>query len=576
MKWLAYILLATAALADGPGQRRRDPTAALVYDFRGIVTRSPDQSGFTNSGTLVNAVSVTNDGQRYALRFSSNSFVTASNSVSLALFATNQAPKLVLNNGKYNGFGLLMDTGNGTANYIYRESVTHFGATGRTVRLPYSFATESWSAPVTVFDAVTNDTSGIGGGVIGTNIYVFTSQLHTNTGLKFTVGYLVADTTAYNWSGWNELTLTGLVAMAHFYGPLFTAPLSPTPWHFQTFYTLAGGTNQVGMIASTNNGAAWFQMPTVISSTISQYTETCGAWLGGSNLVLLSRNEDDTYLSRVDSADLGQTWSAPISTGQGGAGGVGEPNIPYLIRHPWGYNVLFLQEVRVAEIVSYSELTVGDLQANRWPFSGKTLENNIIIGYPSAVWTPSNNWLIIYNDEIAATNCTLRSIRIPTCDDGISISGWVRVDPAWTNRSPVTALIGTGDSASANRGYFLFGDNRTASGLTNAIRFSVISPAGTIDSTIIQNTSLFNLGWHYLQADYSYFQRRIRISMDGAVLTNKITTTELGRLASRQLRLGTTQAGTFSYVGQMDSVTILRTGAPPDPTNNYQRALTIR
>ncbi len=244
-----------------------DTSAVMVQHMKDTTTSTiTDSTANANNGTKfaanepIEATGEIGKGQTFD---GTNDYVNASNGASLNI--GNNTTNSALNNGTYDAFGLLVKTSSDTIIYFAREGTSHIGNDGKIFRQQYTISTNTWGSRTYVYSNGTYDARGVGGGIIGTHIYLFFGLYNATNGTCISMGYMVStDLTGTTWSAYTPIDVSPLTAFL----PYSHIVQTDDPNTFlQPFYGNTGSTYYVKYFKTTDGGNTWSVGGTVYSGT---------------------------------------------------------------------------------------------------------------------------------------------------------------------------------------------------------------------------------------------------------------------------------------------------------------------
>jgi len=215
----------------------------------------------------------------------------------------------IIDNGKYNAFGITFNLKDGSTAIVYREGTTHVGDAG-VIKMRTS---KDWNASKTIY-ADSLDDRNVAGGVTNTGRIIIFFTRYKNTCRD--MGYIYSDDDGVAWSKYKTVSVAGNGAYS-FYGSVVNLPDGSL---LQSWYGVAGAIFSSYVIKSMDNGNTWSAPLAVLSSSTFQYTETSFMSLGGANIIGLARGENTDFYTQILSSDNGSTWKMKVITADTTAG----------------------------------------------------------------------------------------------------------------------------------------------------------------------------------------------------------------------------------------------------------------
>ena len=329
--------------------------------------------------------------------------------------------KKQIDTATYDAFGLLIKTGSDTIIYFFREGTSYVGDKGKIVKQVYTISTDSWGARSDVYeDANANyDSRNVGGGIIGSNIYLFFGRYNWDTAAWVDIGYIKStDLTGGSWGSYTAISTGGTVFSP--YGHLVSTATSGK--YLQPFYMMDGETSSVKFFETVNSGDNWAVGDTIYSGAI-KYSETCVAYIGDSKMIALMRDNDGDYVNQAVSGDNGETWGAPANTNLGAST---LTKVPYIIYNSEVDEVIAIYTDRhgtATTKISQADAATVYSSFSSWRTS-QDIENSNP-GYPSIVKIAGNKYFFVHADLNADADTLGGIITIKIGIYHVSRDGWV-------------------------------------------------------------------------------------------------------------------------------------------------------
>lgn len=208
----------------------------------------------------------------------------------------------IINNGKYNAFGITFLMKNNVIGIAYREGTNHVGTKG-VIKLRTSKT--NFVSSQTVYQDSFDCRNGGGGVTSSGRVIIFFSRYDTVKSAFKDMGYVYSDDNCNTFSGYNVISHKNCDAFT-FYGPLV---ISDKETIEQSWYGNTGNNYQVYLIKSYDNGTSWGPAVQIAQSMYTHFTETSIAYLGERKLIALSRAENQNFFIQSLSQDNGNTWT---------------------------------------------------------------------------------------------------------------------------------------------------------------------------------------------------------------------------------------------------------------------------
>ena len=212
-----------------------------------------------------------------------------------------------ISNGKYNGFGIMVQFPDGQLAIVYRQGNTHVGVGdyGVIVMRTSSDQGRTWSGAVTIASNSGLDLRNVGGGIAPDGrLVVFYPRYNPDTATWIDMGYIYSEDEGVTWSPYTTVSHNTRTEFSS-YAPMVAIGSGKL---MQGWYGSTGSSYAVYTISSSDNGKTWGNEVQVLSSSTAQYTETAFAYLGGGYISFLARADNGGTFTQGLSSDNGATW----------------------------------------------------------------------------------------------------------------------------------------------------------------------------------------------------------------------------------------------------------------------------
>ncbi len=308
----------------------------------------------------------------------------------------------------YDAFGVLLKTGEDRLTYYFRESPIHVSnLTARVIKLDYTISTDTWSTPIVVYDDNTYGISGVGGGIINGQIFLFFARVD-NSGNMQNIGYIKSTDglEGNTWSIFSSFahTYTRYEAYGHLRST-GNPNIFLTPW----FEHNNGVTDpwRCNVQRTINAGQTWSTI-TVVDGLDASYKwgEPEIIYIGENRLIMLIRNNANGYLGQSISPDNGATWSAVQVTNIGNPANINNCTIEY---DDNGYvTVIYLDRGNqlIKSVRGLANTVFSNPTAYSEPITLATIDGGtgFGVGYPTSAKISNNDYYVVYGIETASNN----------------------------------------------------------------------------------------------------------------------------------------------------------------------------
>ncbi len=212
---------------------------------------------------------------------------------------------------------------------------------GKIFEQTYTLSTNTWGSRTYIYSNGTYDARNVGGGIIGTHIYIFFALYNATSNTFISMGYIKStDLTGTTWGAYTPIDVSPLTAFT----PYSHIVQTDDPNTFlQPFYGNDGAGNySTKYFKTTDGGSTWSVGGTIYSGT-NWLDETSIEYIGNGKMIALSRMDTSGYLRQSTSSDNGATWTAESITS---LGGTGSTSIPYLFYDSASGNIILIYENR--------------------------------------------------------------------------------------------------------------------------------------------------------------------------------------------------------------------------------------
>jgi hypothetical protein len=219
-----------------------------------------------------------------------------------------QLDQLQIGTTSHDLFGLIIKTGDDAVIHFTRQGTSHATDKGKIAKEVYTPSTDSWGVRSDVYVDDTYDCRSIGGGIIGSNIYLFFGRYNYGAATWYDLGYIKStDLTGTSWGSYTPVAVGGSLTIFVPYGHM--AATSTAGTYLQVYYGIVDSTHQIRLFKTTDYGDNWADAGVTIYSGATALTETSIAYIGDSKLIALIRSAGGTYpLYQSQSADDGASW----------------------------------------------------------------------------------------------------------------------------------------------------------------------------------------------------------------------------------------------------------------------------
>jgi hypothetical protein len=308
------------------------------------------------------------------------------------------------NTATYESFGIGIRTAQNAIIWFGRTGSDHVGNDGKLVKSTYNPSTHVWGAYSDVYDDASYDSRNVGGGTIDGDIYLFFARYDDGGVGWVDLGYIKSTDDGATWGSYTTVTVD--VALTGFspYGSIVRVGST----YYQPYYGNNGaGTFKIKLLESTDGGDTWSDSSTIYSGATA-YTECCIAYLSGTNMVALARQDAGGVLRQFQSGDSGQTWANTGNTNIGGAA----VNMGWIIRD--GERLIVATQDRAGTQLKLHEAIESDIWGVPlgWKY-GSTILAGLggSSGYPCVVkWTPAH-YVITVSDEQGANDADMYAVH---------------------------------------------------------------------------------------------------------------------------------------------------------------------
>lgn len=284
--------------------------------------------------------------------------------------------------GLHNDFGFVELMPRGRLVHLFVRSTSHTARGTLGMRKSENFG-RTWTAPTNVGSDGTTVAWSIGGGLGYDGRLIATYAMPDSSKVVCTM----SDDNGDSWSASQQVLTAGAGRAVAAYGRMIRAG---TNYLIQPYYDQpsAGGAGQYisGLLASADNGASWSTIGPIFDSTNShRLSETAVAYLGGSALLAIARDDAGTPFRQYYSADLGTTWTSQGTVGWGDGNHIapwtevvtGDTGEPLVVCHYTNSST------------GYGKFIMGSaasLSAGTSGWYANSMQTTLIAHYPTAVY----------------------------------------------------------------------------------------------------------------------------------------------------------------------------------------------
>lgn len=335
---------------------------------------------------------------------------------------------VIENTSTYDGFGDLEKIGSDTILHAFRSGEGHGTGTASIVGKKYTISTGTWGTTYTILPVESGrHFADIEMGIIGNRIFLFYKR-ETSAGTTLSMEYIVSrDLTGTSWSSPTVLTPHAAFDSFLTHQGAFTETDTPGTY-ILLVYHLTGSTRSIRVFKTTNYGNTWADTGTPVVSGSTQWGEPSVCHIGDGKMVGIVRRNDGGYMGYFTSDDNGDTWSSvsdasffPNSTSI-------KPGFIYYDKQYDDVFFTYLSRGGTTEDIIYYSVAI-DPQAVYDDFntafaSPLTLTsdnfNNSFNGYPSAIRIGNYKYLVVWSEEVGATDADMYYGIIRNGDEGMT------------------------------------------------------------------------------------------------------------------------------------------------------------
>ncbi|CAL7961512.1 hypothetical protein GAMM_230015 [Gammaproteobacteria bacterium] len=229
---------------------------------------------------------------------------TVSQASNIDMIPTDTIPATITIPGRYDGFSIMGQFPSGKMVIVYRSGSVH-GFDGDAV-MKMRVSTDqgkTWDDTSIIHSESGVDIRNYGGGVTPTGRLIV-SFIRYLGGVSYGGQYYIySDDEGVTWSSPVSLSDEGEAEYSP-YGALISIADDKL---LMTWYGFTGTTYTIYAVRSSDNGTTW-DSPITIATGLRQYTETSTTYVGGGQILALSRTEDSVCFNQWKSLDNGLTW----------------------------------------------------------------------------------------------------------------------------------------------------------------------------------------------------------------------------------------------------------------------------
>ena len=315
--------------------------------------------------------------------------------------------KLQIPTSTYDAFGLLIKTGDDEVIYFYRRGTSNEFDKGDVYKCIYTPSTDSWGIPALVYSDGTYDVRNVGGGVIGSHIYLFFERYNCFTSTDIDIGYIKStDLTGSSWGNYAVIDTSPLTTGAP-YGHI--VPTSNSTTFLQPIYGSYDSTHVVEVLKTTDSGDSW-SVGAVIYSGATYWCETCIDYIGDSKMIALARDNAGNYVGQSMSEDDGENWGTNEDHDDGvmaytNLGESTKKKVPWIIYDSESGKVIAPYMDRYSPYwMKIAEADADTVYADPTGWGDQQLVHtwgNQHCGYPSIVKISSGRYFLVYVAEVS-------------------------------------------------------------------------------------------------------------------------------------------------------------------------------
>jgi hypothetical protein len=231
----------------------------------------------------------------------------ADSPVSSSPFLPTEIPTSTFDDGKYNAWGITDTFPDGKFVIAYAKGAGHISTDHEIVIRISTDEGKNWGGEII---AVANNGVGkeLGGGGVtptGRIILSYWTVISTVSHLY----YIYSDDEGYTWSDAVEISIAGVNVVAGFYGGVIKIANNEILMSYYAWDDDSPINYSVYIVKSTDNGTTWESSILVVSSDSIKHTEASFCYLGGSFILGIIRDNNQSQPTQVLSVDNGDTWS---------------------------------------------------------------------------------------------------------------------------------------------------------------------------------------------------------------------------------------------------------------------------